>query len=455
MRSNRLGCFSFTAIVSALITLAAIVGTVFARGNGMFTSGPLNAQEGAVLGGVSSHAEIGGDCENCHVAPWSADRMADRCADCHSDIAGNMSKIAKAHGAMHHDDPDLSCAHCHPEHRGATAPLTREVTNAEFPHEALGFSMQGHQLIQTGVPFACADCHTLDPNQFDQATCVNCHRELDLAFTQAHSLSWGDDCLACHDGIDTYTKHFDHGNVPFALTGAHVEVDCYTCHTDARSLVDLQSAPQDCHTCHRDDEPHEARFGTDCGECHSMEAWIPAKFDHDLAAFKLEGKHIEVDCGECHKTKPYLSTPMECFACHEKDDEHAGEFGADCVACHKPTGWADSPFDHSKSNFPLVAGHRDVVCESCHKDRQYADTSTDCFDCHGYPSWHGASMGRNCIGCHTMSQWTPAQYGLGHPWFSKSHGHASTCQDCHPSSVFQADCDSCHDASGEGGGGGD
>lgn len=448
MRSTRLGCFSFTAIASALITLLVIAGVVLARGNGMFSPGALNAQAGGSLGGVSSHAETGGNCGACHVAPWSVERMADRCADCHEGIVSDMSKIAQAHGAMLHNDSNLDCAHCHPEHRGPLAPLTLEVTSVDFPHAVLGYSLEGHAFTVTREPFSCQDCHVQDLSQFDQAACVDCHSQMDLAFTQAHSLSWGDDCLACHDGIDTYTRHFDHGKVPFALTGAHVGVNCYTCHTDARSLVDLQNTPRDCISCHRADEPHEARFGADCAECHSMDAWIPARFDHDLAAFKLVGKHIEVACEACHKTKPYRGAPMECVACHAEDDEHAGAFGTLCDACHKLTGWDDSPFDHNKSNFPLVSGHAGLTCSSCHKENQYTGISTSCVACHGYPGWHGAAFGANCLSCHTTDNWGRAKYGLGHPWFNHPNEDGismGSCRACHPSSVYEADCSSCHD----------
>lgn len=38
----------------------------------MFSPGSLNAQAGTTLGGVSSHAEIGGECGLCHTAPWDS-----------------------------------------------------------------------------------------------------------------------------------------------------------------------------------------------------------------------------------------------------------------------------------------------------------------------------------------------------------------------------------------------
>ena len=423
-QSNRLGCFSFSAIVTALITLSAIAGTVLVRGNGMFSAGALNAQTGAALGGVSSHAEIGGDCGLCHTAPWDSATLADRCADCHVDIVSDMSKIAKAHGEMNHNNPKLSCIHCHPEHRGPSAPLTLKEARMDFPHDVTDYSLSGHELTSAQVPFVCEDCHVQELTTFDSATCVDCHRNLDLAFTQAHVLSWGNDCLACHDGVDTYNKHFDHGEVSFTLIGAHVEVDCYTCHTDARSLVDLQSTPRDCVSCHRADEPHEGRFGADCAKCHTMDAWTPALFDHNLAAFKLEGKHEDVACEECHTSDLQLDTPMECVACHLNDDEHVGTFGTECGLCHKPTGWDDDPFDHNKSKFPLIGGHLGVTCESCHKDGKFTDMPTSCVACHGYPGWHGSAFGANCLDCHSVNTWYRVSQGISHPWWRHPEGRS-------------------------------
>jgi hypothetical protein len=453
MKSNRLGCFSPSAIITALLTLAMIVGIASARGNGMFSPGALNAEQGIEIGGVSSHAATLGSCEACHVAPWSSERMADRCANCHTEMASDMTKIAKAHGEMNHDNPNLGCMHCHPEHRGLSAPLTLASARAEFPHDVMDYSLAGHKLTAANQPFICEDCHAENLTRFDSAACVDCHRGLDAQFTDTHLTAWGKDCLACHDGVDTYNRHFDHGKVPFALTGAHVNVDCYTCHAAARSLSDLQSAPRDCLSCHREDEPHEGRFGADCLACHTVDAWTPSTFDHDQSAFKLDGKHVDVDCEECHQTAPQTGMVRACADCHEKDDAHAGRFTLACGACHKTTGWDDSPFDHNQSNFPLTGGHIGVECAACHKDGQFAGTPTSCFTCHGYPGWHGAAFGANCLDCHTVNTWYRARYTGGHPWYQHpkedDFGGMGNCRGCHPASVYETDCDTCHSKHGE------
>ena len=163
MRNNKFGCFTSTGIVATLVTLFWIVGAAFASGSQMFTAGNLNAQAGDLLGGVSSHAQIT-ECSACHAAPWSADSMADRCASCHTDIAAQMFDVAKLHGMIAHKSSALSCRDCHPEHRGASASLTDLGANT-FPHEALGFSLEGHQLTVKNEAFTCQDCHQHQPDE--------------------------------------------------------------------------------------------------------------------------------------------------------------------------------------------------------------------------------------------------------------------------------------------------
>ncbi|RME91056.1 MAG: hypothetical protein D6770_01205, partial [Anaerolineae bacterium] len=216
-KNNRLGCLTGSGILAALVTALVIVGVALAQGNTLFSAGALNAQTGEeALGGVTSHAQIGGDCKACHTAPWSADTMADRCQRCHADIAIQRTDTTSLHGAIYETGADLSCRACHPEHRGPDAPLT-VMSGGAFPHETLGFSLAAHQRSARGDPFLCQDCHGEDITTFDPATCETCHREMDAAFTQAHVLWVGNDCLACHDGVDTYGAAFDHNRLDFAL----------------------------------------------------------------------------------------------------------------------------------------------------------------------------------------------------------------------------------------------
>ncbi len=238
MPRNRLGCFTFSGILAALITGLVIAGVAFARGGSLYSPGPLNAHAGETLGGVTSHAEIGGQCEACHSAPWSSVRMADLCVNCHGEIAQQMQNMVALHGAMYQKDPKLECRNCHSEHGGPDAPLT-VMQGGAFPHELLGFSLNGHRLTAQKVPFTCADCHQADLSTFATNSCEACHRQMDAGFTQAHVQAYGTACLNCHDGVDRFGKQFSHNGFQFKLTGKHVDVACAECHVDARSLADF------------------------------------------------------------------------------------------------------------------------------------------------------------------------------------------------------------------------
>lgn len=339
MQKRRLGCFSGIGILAALVTVFAIAGYAYARGGLMYSPGPLSTHGEQTLGGVTSHAATGGDCESCHVAPWESATMANRCTTCHTNIAEEMRDVATVHGTVMHNDPTLGCRHCHPEHRGANAALT-VMDDAKFPHEVLGFSLNGHRQMAAREPFQCKDCHHGDVTTFQIETCDTCHRQMDVAFMTAHTLSFGSSCLDCHDGVDRFGETFNHDRFSFQLTGAHDEVACVQCHVNARVLTDFTVTPQDCYSCHRNDEPHNGQFGTDCAICHTTTAWTPAEFN---------GKHTfplnhggGATCATCH---PANFTTYTCYGCHEHTEgrirekhleEGIGNF-QNCMECH-PTG---------------------------------------------------------------------------------------------------------------------
>jgi hypothetical protein len=387
--------------------------------------------------------------------------MADRCAVCHSDIAAQMKEAASMHGTMLHDNPRLGCRHCHPEHRGADASLT-EMNDAAFPHEIVGFSLKGHQLTAAREPFNCHDCHTNDISSTDLHTCDTCHRQIDVAFMTAHTLSYGTACLDCHDGVDRLGKNFSHSAFSFKLSGKHSGLSCDQCHFTARKYGDFQATLQDCNSCHQKDEPHQGRFGTSCADCHNENGWLPAKFDHNLSAFKLQGEHAEVACESCHQNNVFKGTPTDCYSCHQQDDDHNGQFGTDCSTCHNPSSWDNVDFDHNRSNFPLTGGHAGLACERCHSNGQFKGISTECASCHGDPVFHAGMFGLDCASCHSTNNWS-ARYNGPHPGIADeggsgvNHGGAS-CRDCHTQTLSAATCTKCHDSNnpdGEGGGGED
>ncbi len=447
--NNRLGCLTGAGIFAMLITALAIAGVAFAQGNMMFSAGPLNSQsKGHLVGNVASHADISAQCEYCHTAPWDSITMADRCMACHTDIAAQLPDVTKLHGVMLQFNKSLTCRNCHPEHRGAAASLTM-MDSSLFPHNAEGFSLNGHQQNVNGEAFTCGACHSTDISKFDPAVCQTCHNQIDTAFMQTHIQAYGAICLNCHDGVDRFgRKNFDHSKFAFQLIGKHAAVDCAKCHAGAQTLQTFSSAPTDCFSCHQKDDPHAGRFGTNCGSCHTPDGWKPANFNHDLAAFKLTGLHVQVQCEKCHVNGVLNGAPTDCFSCHQKDDKHGGQFGADCATCHTTDGWDKANVDHSKFAFPLVGKHLTVACEQCHANAVFKGTPKDCYSCHKQNDPHNGQLGTDCGSCHIPDGWKPARFDHNLAAFKLTGQHVNVaCTQCHVNDLFKStptDCVACH-----------
>jgi len=320
------------------------------------------------------------------------------------------------------------------------------VDSEHFPHATTGYSLQGHQETAEGSSFTCEECHGSDLSAFDPAQCASCHRDLDAAFLRDHNEAFGTDCLACHDGIDTYGQQFDHDQLAFPLLGQHAAIPCVDCHSEALSLAALQSTPRDCYTCHQADDAHQGQFGTDCAACHTPDDWQQATFDHAQTAFPLLGRHADIACQDCHVNSLYQGTPQDCYACHQADDAHDGQYGTDCAACHTPDDWQQATFDHAQTAFPLLGQHAGIACQDCHVDGLYQGTPQDCHACHEDPVFHLGLFGQDCAECHSAEGWMPAQYGRTHI-FPISHGERgpNSCRTCHPNDLQTYDCYGCHE----------
>lgn len=442
-RNDRLGCLTPMGFAAGLIAILVLAGVAFAIGGQMFSPGALNAQSGQTVGGVNAHAQIR-ECAACHAAPWERATMADRCLECHVNVASQMSAVAGLHGIIAEKDPSLACRDCHKDHRGAMAPLT-ELGEYDFPHDAMGYSLEGHGQKGDGTPFECADCHADDVSSFASDSCLACHRQVDIAFAESHLLVFGEDCLVCHDGIDAYGDDFDHNDFSFPLVGKHADLSCSQCHLNARSVGDLQATLQDCYSCHYESDPHQFAYGAECQACHTAEGWTPAHFDHNLASFKLEGKHADAACETCHVNDVYAGIPTDCHSCHQQDDEHGGQFGTQCETCHNPSDWEDATFDHTLSAFKLDGAHAGAACESCHKNGVFKGTPSACVDCHAEPASHAGQFGADCSSCHSTSAWKPASYNGPHNFPMDHEGANGKCQTCHPDSLTTYTCYGCHE----------
>ncbi len=412
---HRLGCLTPFGIAAGLTAMVAVLIAWILGGGNMFSPGPLNAQArmGVPLGGVSSHAALGGNCGACHTNPLDTRGMAGLCLDCHTDIQAQLTSSDTLHGAL----PDGgACLSCHTEHGGPTATLT-EMELTAFPHAALGFALTAHQYTSTGSVFACADCHTalkitprpINAYRFDQAICIDCHMDYQADFVVSHVADFGADCQNCHDGIDRFSG-FDHNTLTVPLAGKHGEATCTSCHGEVRDAAGFVGLATTCVGCHQTDDIHNGTYGSDCASCHTPAGWEQATFDHSRTAFPLTGAHITTPCTSCHSNHIFQGTPTDCASCHAEPQVHLGQFGTNCNSCHTTSRWEGAIFDHT---FPLNhGGEGTIACATCHTNPQQYTVYT-CYNCHAHPQ--AATLAKHseegisgniddCASCHPTGQ---------------------------------------------------
>lgn len=301
--------------------------------------------------------------------------------------------------------------------------------------------------------------------------CLACHTEIERQLGNSDTLHGAlasadgpQACYACHpehNGSDAPltvvdSEHFPHATTGYSLQGHQETAEgssftCEECHGSDLSAFN----PAQCASCHRDLDAaflqdHKEAFGTDCLVCHDGIDTYGQQFDHDRLAFPLLGQHAAIPCVDCHpdalSPAALQATPRDCYACHQADDAHDGQFGTDCAECHAPDDWQQATFDHAQTAFPLLGQHADIACQDCHVDGLYQGTPQDCFACHEDPVFHLGLFGQDCAECHSAEGWLPAQYSRTHI-FPISHGERgpSSCRTCHPNDLQTYDCYGCHE----------
>ncbi len=310
----------------------------------------------------------------------------------------------------------------------------------------------------------CNKCHEAFDKAAQDRLCLACHKEVATDVTQARGYHGQEPsvktraCKTCHTEhkgraaniIPLNRDAFDHRLTDMPLRGGHSKVRCDDCHVAGKRFRD--ASPR-CASCHQRKDPHEGCLGEVCDKCHAETGWKTVRFDHDTAAFRLEGRHREAQCDGCHKTKRYKPTANTCAGCHERQDRHHGSFGANCQSCHTPLRkWAATEFDHArKTHFILASRHASVACEKCHTDGLAAERApTACVSCHERDDHHRGQFGRACDTCHTPTEWK--RYTFEHErstHFALRGRHREIhCTECHRGNLHEVrldkNCNSCH-----------
>ncbi|MEZ4910823.1 MAG: hypothetical protein R2774_08165 [Saprospiraceae bacterium] len=284
---------------------------------------------------AGAHTAIANDCAACHNGNYST--TPNTCIGCHqSDFNGTS-------------DPDheaslfpTDCTACHSQ---------IAWTPSNFDHNSVYPLLGAHAAIANN----CASCHIAGNYSTTPNTCVGCHQsDFNNSSNPNHgSLGISTDCIECHTTDSGWAPALfpNHDNY-FAIVGAHVGLDCVTCHNN-----DYNNTSNTCIGCHQidynntsDPDHQTAMFPADCTSCHSQNGWVPSTFDHDNMYFPIySGKHDNEWnlCSDCHTNSGDYGV-FSCLNCHEHnnqnqvDDDHDGVSGYQynsnaCYSCH-PNG---------------------------------------------------------------------------------------------------------------------
>ncbi len=420
-------------------------------------AGMFDAMERALMPGELSaaHAKFEDSCTDCHKL-FGQEQQNGLCLDCHDhkNIAEDIKKGEGYHGRIP-DVKNKECRVCHSEHKGRQYSIVL-LDKQAFDHRLTDFPLRGRH---GDAP--CQACHkknkkTGKATPYHQAPkqCVKCHKSDD-----AHDGRLGKQCGSCHAQTRWQDFRFDHATTKFKLKGKHKGVECRLCHPQER----YSGVPGKCVACHKGDDKHKGRYGKKCQDCHSVSGWGSQKFDHNKDTdYPLKGRHKSVSCQQCHRSEGFKVYVKEntkkknkkattgCYACHRLQDEHKGQYGRKCHACHTVKTWNKPTFDHKKTDFPLKGKHKKVACGDCHPGVLYEENlKTDCFSCHRQDDVHHEKQGKECQECHNEKGWQhKVDFDHNLAEFPLLGAHAAlACEECHDSGNFKdtkTSCLACH-----------
>ena len=382
------------------------------------------------------------DCLECHTMngwtpanfdhgfyPISNDHNNVNCNECHSQ-SNYQPQCLSCHLEDFNDGHDpgdpTECWNCH----------STSNWDSNFNHDNTNFPLTGAH-----VTVACIECHA-GGYQGTPTECVACHQtNFNNTTNPDHEvLMLPTDCTQCH----TTNAGWQPATFPihdqfYQLIGAHANItNCDDCHNG-----DYNNTPNTCIGCHQNDyngttdPPHQIlNFSNDCLECHTMNGWTPANFDHGF--YPISSNHNNVQCNECHSQPNYQP---QCLSCHQDDfnDGHDPGDPTDCWSCHSTSNW-DSNFNHNNTNFPLTGAHVGLPCLDCHAGG-YQGTPTECVACHQTnfnnttnPDHEVLMLPTDCTQCHTTNAgWQPATFPIHDQFYQLigAHANITNCDDCH------------------------
>jgi Zn finger protein HypA/HybF involved in hydrogenase expression len=341
-------------------------------------------------------------CIQCHSQGYQ--NTPRECYACHQNDYNNVADPNHAQNNFNHD-----CTQCHTI--SAWQPATFDHAQTLFPLTGAHITtlcIQCHSAGYQNTPSECYACHLSDYNNVADPNHVQ--------------NNFNHDCTQCHSTAVWDPSTFNHNQTAFPLTGAHISLQCVSCHANGYA-----GTPTDCYTCHLSDynnvaDPNHVQnnFNHDCTQCHSTAVWDPSTFNHNQTAFPLTGAHTSLQCVSCH-ANGYAGTPTDCYACHQNDyngatnpNHPAAGFPHDCQSCHSTNNWNQTTYNHDSQFFRIYSG-------------RHQGQWTLCADCHTNPNNFAVF---ECINCHEHNRLDTDNRHLEVPNYQYL---SSACYTCHRS----------------------
>lgn len=197
---------------------------------------------------IGAHLSI--SCTDCHKKSnskeWIFHPLKTECLTCHTDI-----HHGEANSWMKKSVNNIpQCESCH---------QMSDWKSVKFDHDLTSFS-----LTEAHSKFACIDCHKPTENVKSEktilfkattsSTCEGCHQDIhEGQFIQSTGKI---NCERCHTAVSWTATIFDHErDSRFKLDGAHIKVECASCHKiesgkKFKQVVRFKPLPGTCESCH-------------------------------------------------------------------------------------------------------------------------------------------------------------------------------------------------------------
>ena len=166
--------------------------------------------------------------------------------------------------------------------------------------------------------------------------------------------------------------------------------------------------------------------------------------------FPLLGAHGGTACTGCHTAgKPYRATPQQCSGCHASRGSAQGLArrvvrGLSHVQRRgsRPTSITRRRASRSRARTAKR------FARDCHRNQQFAGTSTQCVGCHQSEDKHAGRNGVECGSCHSPTAWAVSFDHATAAGFRLAGKHQQLkCEGCHTKNLSVAlpkTCVGCH-----------